>query len=567
MKLSPLLCASLALSAPGPEPVDVAYTLTLEPAALLVEVAVHGARGRALELELDGFGGWPQAPFDYVTDLRAEPPLLERAGNAARFRFDPPARWDGAAHLSFRIPVLDAASELGGRFGLLPKRDGDLVELLAINVLPRVLDEDGARELRRRVTVRCPEGLTLVTGWADPVTADLAVEIERVDQCVVAWHPAPRIAQDGAGADRIHVVQLNSVEDTTERVLALARPLLFACADATGVPRPGAQRVFVTGERLHVSGGQGTDHGVRLSWNPETDSSVYRHMVAHELFHAWLPGQLPPDGPSLVWFFEGFTQYLSLWIAARAGVIDANAFAERMAELERDARGSTAFGQVAFGDASIHWRDGDGALETLAYNGGALLGFHLDVALRERGTTLARVLGEWMNADEGYSLARLKQALKRHRLERRYREWIDEPAELPSIATALDQHGFYAFDEEREAHVTYLGVRCEDGVVVAIDPEGPQAERALRVGDRVRALGPRRDEALTLQAGYAWEHDLGLTELVPWWPDGGWWADVERDGEALRVAIEPWLQPGGLEIVPRADPERVRAFFDLGDAR
>jgi len=566
-----LASGALGLASGPPDEPRIAYRIRYEaepsPGALAVEVRLGGIRGdvSGLELRLDPFGEWNTAGVPYLTALESEPPLRARAALEPVFCFERARMRDGL-RLAYRIPLLDAATPEGRAHGLLPHRNGALVAATAVNVLPSVFQDGAPLAARRSLTIEAGAGLWIVSGWADPVEGRLETEIAGVDQASFYLHPAPRLARGGTGDARVEVAQLNAGEDTTAAVLELAQGMLRTCAEATGVPRGAVQRVFVTGEDLHRSGGMRTDHGVCLTWNPEVDDTTWRHGVAHELFHEWLPGKLPAEGPELVWFFEGFTQYLSLWLAARGGWIEPDPFAERLLELDEAARGSTALGQVAFGDPSVAWRDGDGPLETLAYDGGALLAFRLDLALRAHETNLAAVLGSWMRAGEGYSLERLRATLRRLGLGKAYDALVARPATFPPTRPELERLGFYDREEERPAHVTYLGVRTDGGTgpgrVLAIDPDGPQASRDLAVGDVILDYGPRRERPLRLEPGLDPSFALGLLDLSPWWPDDGWFAEIERDGARLRVAIEPWLQPGGLETVRRADPEKVRAFLE-----
>lgn len=70
---------------------------------------------------------------------------------------------------------------------------------------------------------------------------------------------------------------------------------------------------------------------------------------------------------------------------AASGLASREWFAERIATLHAEARGSAACGQVRFGDPDVGWRDHDGPRETLGYRGGALLAFQADVELRRQG--------------------------------------------------------------------------------------------------------------------------------------------------------------------------------------
>jgi len=79
------------------------------------------------------------------------------------------------------------------------------------------------------------------------------------------------------------------------------------------------------------------------------------------------------------------------WHVAASSLASREGFAERIAIMDAAARGSAVYGQVAFGDPDVGWRDHDGPRETLGYRGGALLAFHADVELR-RQQPVAKVL-------------------------------------------------------------------------------------------------------------------------------------------------------------------------------
>lgn len=603
--LAPALLGVLAGAAPAAAAqARVACTLELvpepAPGRLVVEVRVAGAPDvGSLELRFSGFGGWPHAEHEHLTELLASPPLQPRTPGDTTLRFVLPDDWDGAARAAYVIPLLDA--EAGARHGLLPRRDGDLVAAIACNVLPDVLADGGWLDAERTLAVRAPESLWIVSGWADPVRGALDVAFPGADQCPLFFHPHPRVAE----SEGVQVVQLNGGEDTSAAILGLADRALDACAAATATRRVGPQRVFVTGDAPHVYGGMRTDRGVVMAWNPDVESALYRHALVHELFHEWLPGRLPADGPELVWFFEGFTQYASLWIAARAGLIPPEAFAERMLALDASARASAAHGQVAFADPEVAWRGG-GDVERYAYDGGAVLAFHVDVALRRDGRTLAGAFGRWMSDPRpGYSLARLEDELRRAGASALFDGNVTIAAELPSTADALVELGFAASaagpslaDPMRVRAFFAAAIAFEEGDegVVRAAEEGLQPI-PVAVSSRLQGFEAFRFDGRRLAtsrgdlregATYGLEVDASGAELQLSWGVGTWYQGHAfelrlgaLDGRTPTVRLacheysdivvprQDWLEDvhGVMEIERRTGAEPLRLRYLLGDAR
>src|SRR5262249_37538104 len=150
-----------------------------------------------------------------------------------------------------------------------------------------------------------------------------------------------------------------------------------------------------------------------------------------------------------------------------------------------------AFGQVTFAEG-VDWRDGDGPRETLAYKGGAMLAFFLDVALREGGHRgVPALIGDLVEA-KGYTVASIKTWLEAHKLGDFYAPYIAH-AGLPELRDALASIGF-EFGESAE-RLSYLGISATGepfGTITALDPDGPAARAGAKVGDRISGLWPTR---------------------------------------------------------------------------
>ena len=573
--LSILVAGALAgaetVAGPAVEDLSVDYRLLYapEPAPgrweIEVEVTDTRRRARPVELWLNDWGEWTEQD-GYLSDLSAEPELA-RDDDPQRFTFRRARGRKRVHRLRYAIALNEHGSERHRAHGLLPCRLQDVSFGYAVNTLPRLDVQDGDGPVRRRVVLEAPEGMAIASGWGGRARGRQELELgDDPDQCLIFFGEPRAFLAGESGGVALEVFQYGSgTSDVTPVIFEGVSRLAPGYESTTGRALGKPLRVFVQGVE---SGGGGvrTDHGLGLGYNENPGSPYYQQTIAHELFHEWLPGKLGADGPSLVWFFEGFTDYLALWHLARTEVVELDWFAQRLLEIERDAKGSGAWGAVNFGDPETEWRDRDGPHETMAYKGGALVAFHLDVALcREGLPAIVTLIADLLEEGEGYSLDRIRQWLEGHGLEDWYDTYLTEATELPDAGEALRSVGFLRVDAEVDAMVTWFGIETSDGErggeVLAIHPEGPTATRELRVGDVILRGGPpRATEARPVSAR---QYDFGLTTFSQSWPDQGWWVEVERGGETLRVAIEPWLQPGAVETVEVADPEVARELLSL----
>jgi len=264
-----------------------------------------------------------------------------------------------------------------------------------------------------------------------------------------------------------------------------------------------------------------------------------------------------------VWFFEGFDDYLALWHLAEAKLISRDWFAERLMELDDEARNSDAFGRVRFDDAGVNWRDGDGPRETLAYKGGATLAFLLDAELRHRGEGSLVVLLRDLIARGGYSLDILRSWFEEHGAGDLWANLVAGGESWPDIEPVLWSHGFFSELEVTPSRLTYLGIRTDEhtmpSTVVAIDPDGPASATELEVGDRIVGCAPLRGGTFRLSEAAKTRFDFGIVWLDP--TAGAFTIRVDRDGETLTYPIEPIIRNGAFREERTSNHKLVDRFF------
>ena len=563
------MVAAAGLVVAGQPSVEYRVTLVADPSPGWLEIAVNArelpTRKRPVTLQLEDFGEWTRVGEEHLSDLRVDPPLEHPDARRESMELDVPSRWGGDVAIAYRVPLRRFGTDEQRPYGLLPWRDGDVVSWLANNTLPEMhLGGEAVDGLTRRVTLRVPDGFRIASGWTGLVDGQhVQVDVGRIDQCPVYFTRSVHRSASEQGARRYEVLQLGDVEDITGPTLARTEAIGEAIVDATGYDLGEPVRVFISGRD---GGGMRTDHGVVITFDANHHAPHRVHLLAHELFHEWLPGALPADGSTLVWFFEGFTEYLSLYCAARAGQIDRDLFPDRLLEIEQRARSSSAFGKTSFADPAVSWRDGDGPLETLAYSGGAMLAFHIDAELAERGESLAALLGEWMSAGQSYSLRRLRAALNERGLTSTWQRYIRDGKAPPAARERLGQLGFFEIPRDRPADLTYFGIETDAGVdageIVAIDPEGPNANRGLLVGDVIVDYGPKRTSRPRVREGLEYRFAYGLNLYALSVTTEDWYVDVRRDGKTERVYLEPWGHiEAGVESRLAGDPEKMETFF------
>lgn len=560
-----LLAATVAASTDKPQ---IRYELTHDPGAACwrVHVSATGidARAGAVGLELADWGEWTNVDAYYLRELESRPSARVAAEAPNRFTIETPPDWNGTLEVSYTIPLARAGSRAQRANPLLPRHDDTDAAGFSINTLVEVKQGDAPIVAERNIRFLAPSDTTIATGWGGVATGTQEVRLEHpIDNAPLLFGRAIGVARDEADGLRFEVAQFGPGPDVTADVLRTARTLIPLYGKNAGRPYDRPARLFLT---PLTSGGTNTDHGSIMSYRPTTFKDGFSldfvRLMSHELFHIWLGGYLAPEDESLVWFHEGFTEYLAMWHVVAAGLAEPEWLAERALTLEAEARRSSAFGRVAFGDPSVNWRDSDGANEKLGYKGGATLALLADVELRRQGRPgLMQLVADLLRRGGPLTLSGIREWMQANGLAEFWERWIAQPAMLPEVGAALVEMGYEAAKED--ASLTYLGIQVEEGdasgEVVSIDPGGPAASVGLRVGDRILKSGPVRQNPPRILGSVETPYRFGLDTIA----SGAEVAtiEVERGGESLTLSVKPRLVAGGMRTSYRPGPETLERYF------
>jgi hypothetical protein len=540
------------------------YDPALRDAAWEIELRGRGlAEVHGLALVLEDWGEWTRVDDYYLRDLRSDPPLRRDPEDRTRFRVDAPRGWNGDLKLSYEIPAAELGSGAREHHGLLPYRAPTYSLGFSANTLMHAVWDGMPAEFAPAIEISVPPDWTIATGLAPSSRGRLSTVIPASTGNTVISFGRPRsVAASSDPALPIEVVQWGGKEEKASSVLRFADVYLSACTSATGMPPTGPMHLIVTEPGF---GGTRVDGAIALGCptdlDPQEDGGTL-HFVAHELFHDWLGGRLrsATDDESLCWFWEGFTDYLSLWELASSGLVSRAWFAERLATCERRANAVKGRDEYAYADPQVPWRDSE--VEPLAYQGSALLAFSLDVALRRCGKPGLMALIRHLGASKGgrYELADLRAWIEGQGLPEFWRERFEKPSPH-TLREDLVEIGFVPREDDEP--IPYLGVQLDRegpfGTVVAVDPSGP-AHGIVEPGDQVHGLTPTREDRPSVPPELAAPYRFGLDLYEPKAEQVR--VDVMRDGTRQELWVKPRTIAGGrtTRLVP--DDARLDRFFE-----
>lgn len=346
----------------------------------------------AVGLVFNSWGGWRELDSLYLDVLSCTPATDAELFPGNALILQQPEDWDGSFEVQFAIHPIHAGSEAQRRWGMLPTWSPSYSFGQTRNVFPEVIQDRGKVSARTRVELLAPEGMEIASGWGGLMEGLHAFELDPTlgngflgfgKPLEVFFGP---LGSGDHGSGGLEIIQYGEAHKATLAVAKVVQSIAESIQRTTGVAPIDPSIVFITDVG---GGGMGAEFGLVLGYGPEAPdwqmhSPYYQHFVAHEFYHDWLGIRLEAN-ESMVWFHEGFTDYFALWHLASTGVIERTWFASRIHELAKEAIERSSWGEVAFADTEVSWRDGDGPNETMAYKGGAMLAFALDVSLRERG--------------------------------------------------------------------------------------------------------------------------------------------------------------------------------------
>ncbi len=165
-------------------------------------------------------------------------------------------------------------------------------------------------------------------------------------------------------------------------------------------------------------------------------------VLAHELFHLWIPNSLALEG-DYDWFFEGFTLYQALLTGLRLHYITFEDYLETLSRVYGSYRSSTERDKLSLLEASERrWT----AASSLVYDKGALVAFIYDLMLRQsaRRETLTSIYPEVLrtgrDSSQDANELLIKLLNRREGMERFSEQFVQSTMEI-DLASVLAPFG------------------------------------------------------------------------------------------------------------------------------
>jgi predicted metalloprotease with PDZ domain len=592
-----LLALLVALTVAGParaavaEPATV-YRLDLsERRAQVLQVSAEfeGVIGRTLDVHLPIWrtGLYRRLdPVGTVSEFRAEAAdgtaleVVQTAGSSWRVR-----RPDGAPGAVTVRYLVDALS--------LEDRTRDVdADHAFVNPGPVLVYADGYRDRPIEVRVDLPPAWRAATGLAQPEPGVLvAPDYDRLVDSPIELGTFDTVSLEAEGAT-VELAIHGTWDGDAARLAEDVRAIVDACTDVYG-DLPVDRYVFLTHSAPGLGGGTEYWNSTVVHTEPEAfwDPDEYEDFLAlltHEFFHTWNVKRFRPAGiarydyraenyTELLWVAEGLTSYYDEMLLARAGLIDEDAYRERLAHntdavLDRPGYGRQSLARASFEAWTKGYHPGPDRTPIKAnrtvsfYAQGGLLGLVLDLEIRAASAN-ARSLDDVMRSlyrdfplgSAGYTYADVRARVARAggaELGERLDGWVLGTEPLP-VAEALARVGWTLQRERRDPDdgdpAVTLGVATADGDggqrVRRVDLDGPAWRAGLNVGDVLIALDGERlgddpDPVLV-------RHAPGDTVTIAYF----------RDGRLREAALTLGTARADHELVP--DPDAPDAAREL----
>lgn len=260
-------------------------------------------------------------------------------------------------------------------------------------------------------------------------------------------------------------------------------------------------------------------------WNYFEDPGKYPDLltlIAHEHFHAWngkrvRPAELGPfdyqneNYTRGLWVVEGFTSYFDEYNTYRTGLIDQEAYLERLARSLDRLEQIPGRNVQSIADASydawirLYRPDEDTANRTVSYYlKGSIVSLLMDLTIRKRtqgrhclDDVMKHLYKQFVKDGRGYDESQMAAVIETATgidLSNEFRNWVYGTEELPINGT-LSQFGL---EREREAEDFdfKIGVRAthtDNGLEVeTVLSNGPNVSTNLQPGDRIVAINGRQ---------------------------------------------------------------------------
>lgn len=341
----------------------------------------------------------------------------------------------------------------------------------------------------------------------------------------VAWH-----GRTNADAERVLDI-LKRVTQATGRIFGgfpFARYLFIIHA----LPSRGGGLEHANSCTLDIAG---------LAFEDERGYQGFAELAAHEFFHAWNVKRIHDRvlGPfdygrenytRLLWFHEGFTEYVESLILLRAGLINVDRYLDDLADawgkyISRPGRNVTPLSELSFEAWIKLYKPADNHTNRTVsyYDKGRWAALVLELTMRRathgrRGILdlFVRLWQRFGQPDRGLTARDIRvhaEAIAGRSLGEFFDRFIDGCDELPVPrllrAAGIDVETRRAWDGEDDATKQrrargWVGLACAGGgpsdraVVRNVIPDSPAWKAGLTFGDDVIAVGAHRVNAATV---------------------------------------------------------------------
>ena len=252
-------------------------------------------------------------------------------------------------------------------------------------MLGDLLPQIGERPLREiDLTFELPAGW-LIASSSEPVDKG-RYRVSRPDKAVFLSSPSLREQRKRLGATDVSVVGGDGWAFKDRDLMGIVTKLLGEYGTITGHPLPGKVSLLL----IPFSGRVGPDRwsadtrgrDVVLVMGKEGSRSALlsrlRVVLAHELFHLWVPNALALEG-DYDWFFEGFTLYQAMLTALRLHYISFGDYLDTIARVYDSYRSSAERDKLSLIEASERrWTTS----ASLVYDKGMLVALLYDLKVR-----------------------------------------------------------------------------------------------------------------------------------------------------------------------------------------
>jgi predicted metalloprotease with PDZ domain len=500
--------------------VDVAYTISLEsPERHLLQVQIILPPGPAdRELQLPVWNALYQVRdfAQFVNWVRAK----DRAGNPVVARQVNDSRWhlaganDGAI-IEYQIYV-DSFGPFGAQFNQ---------HHAFLNLAQILMYSVDARDARLTLRVsRIPAGWHIATplGFQDGVYS-----AENYDRLVDSPFEIGTFHEsdfDEGGAHYQVIIDADPADYDSETLVSNLHKIV-AAATSWMDDRPfDSYTFFYHFPRGPAGGGMEHAYSTAIEINAETiRRSLFplNSVTSHEFFHLWnvkriRPKTLEPidytkeNFTRALWFSEGVTSTAEEIIQLRAGLIDEKQFlahlGEQISELENRPAHRTQSAEESSLDAWLegldYYRRPERSISY--YNKGELLGFMLDLAVRDgsHGKSSLRELFQWMNTnyarkvrffDDSNGVREAAEAVSHTDLGWFFTKYVAGTEEIPwndflrYVGLRVDRVSISVPDPGLVASRNFDGPMS----VIAVTPGGEADRVGLLVGDIVAEIQGR----------------------------------------------------------------------------